>query len=42
MKKIKVEENLEWRIMETYKATRNIIRIGDKKSQEFWTVRGFR
>jgi len=42
MKKIKVKENLRWRIMETYKETRNIIRIGDKKSQEFWTVRGLK
>jgi len=28
--------------METYKEMRNIIRIGDKKSEEFWTVRGLK
>jgi len=28
--------------METYNEMRNVIRIGDKKSQEFWTVRELR
>jgi len=42
IKEIKIKEILRWRIMETNKEMRNIIRIGDKKSEEFWTVRGLK
>jgi len=40
MKRIGIEDNLRVRIIETYKETRNIVKVGDKKSSEFWTKRG--
>jgi len=43
MKRIKITENLrDRRIIETYKEMRNIVKIADKKSQEFWTVKRLR
>lgn len=42
LKEIKIKDNLRWRILETYKETQNIIKIEDKKIQEFWTERGLR
>lgn len=42
MKKIKTKNNLRQRMIEIYKETRNIIKIGDKKIEEFWTVKGLR
>lgn len=40
MKKIKTKNNLRQRIIEIYKETRNIIKIGDKKIEEFWKSEG--
>jgi len=40
MKKIEIEDNLRVRIMEIYKETRNLVKMRDKKSSEFWTERG--
>ena len=42
MKKAGIKERLRRRIMETYKETKNVIRIGDQKTEEFWTKRGVR
>lgn len=42
MKKLRIEDNLRLKIMETYKETRNIVKITDKKSEEFWTEKGLR
>ena len=42
MKKAGIKERLRRRIMETYKETKNVIRIGDQKTKEFWTKRGVR
>lgn len=40
MKRTGVEDKLRRRIMETYRKTRNIVRIGDKKTKEVWTEKG--
>lgn len=37
LKKVGTKEKLRRRIMETYKETRNIIKIGNRKTEEFWT-----
>jgi len=42
MKRIGIEDNLRVRIMETYKETRNLVKMRDKKLSEFWTERGVR
>lgn len=42
LKKTKIKDNLSWRIIETYKETQNIIKIGEKKTQEFLAERGLR
>jgi len=42
LKRIGIEDNLRVRIMEIYKETRNIVKVKDKKSSEFWTERGVR
>lgn len=36
MGKRQIESNLRHRVMETYKETRNIVKVGDRKSEEFW------
>ena len=42
MKKAEIGKRLRERIMETYEETRSVIRIGDRKSEEFWTRSGVR
>jgi len=42
MRKIGIEDNLRRRIMETYKETKNVVKIRDKKTGEFWTEKGLR
>lgn len=42
MKKIEIENNLRRRIMEIYKETFNVVKIGEKCSEGFWTRRGLR
>ena len=42
MRKMKIENNLRHRVMETYKETRNIVKVGNRKSEEFWTEKGLR
>jgi len=42
MKKIGIEDNLRRRIMETYKETKNVVKIRNKKTGEFWTKKGLR
>jgi len=42
MKRIGIEDNLRVRIMETYKETRNLVKVRDKKSSEFWMEKGIR
>ena len=41
MKRAGIKERLR-RIMETYKETKNVVKIGDQKTEEFWTKRGVR
>lgn len=36
MKKINIETNLRRKITEIYKETRNVIKVGEEQSQEFW------
>lgn len=40
MRKIGIEDNLRRRIMESYKETKNVMKIRDKKTEEFWTEKG--
>ena len=42
MEKMEIEPNLRRRIAEIYEETRNVIKIGEERSQEFWTGRGLR
>jgi len=42
LRKAGVKERLRRRIMETYKETRNIIKIGEEITGEFWTKEGVR
>lgn len=42
LRKIGIEERLKRRIMETYKETKNKIKVGNKESAEFWTRKGLR
>lgn len=42
LKKAEISEKLRRRIMETYKETKNIIKIGKRKTEEFWTKNGVR
>jgi len=42
LKKVGVEEQLRRRIMETYKETKNRVKVGRGKSEEFWTKSGVR
>lgn len=37
-----MKEKLRKRIMGTYKETKNMVRVGDNKSEEFWTENGVR
>lgn len=42
LKKLGVSERLRTRIMETYKETINVVKVGKEVSKEFWTTRGVR
>lgn len=42
LRKVGIEEKLRKRIIETYKETKNMARIGERKSEEFWTRKGLR
>ena len=42
LKKTGMKEQLRERIMETYRETKNIVKIGNRKSEEFWTKSGVR
>ena len=42
IRKMQIENNLRLRVMETYKETRNIMKVGNRKSEEFWTEKGLR
>lgn len=42
MKKIGISKKLSKRIMETYKETKNVVKIGEKYTEEFWTRKGVR
>ncbi|TGZ50928.1 hypothetical protein DBV15_11860 [Temnothorax longispinosus] len=42
MRMIGIEYNLRRRIMETYKETKNVVKIRDKNTEEFWTKKGLR
>lgn len=42
LRKVGIEEKLRKRIIETYKETKNMVRIGERKSEEFWTRKGLR
>lgn len=42
MEEIGIEEQLRKRIMETYKETKNRVKVGDKRTEEFWTRYGVR
>ena len=42
MRRAAIGRRLKKRIMETYKETKCIIKVGDKKSEEFWTSSGVR
>lgn len=42
LKRIKIGERLRKRIMETYKETKNTVKAGKRKSEEFWTSTGVR
>lgn len=37
-----MENNLRRRVIETYKKTTNIIRIGERTTKNFWMERGMR
>lgn len=40
--RLKIRTQLRERIMEIYKETRNIVKIGNRRSKEFWTKNGVR
>lgn len=42
MIKAGTSEQLRRRVMETYEETRNVVKVGDAYSEEFWTERGMR
>lgn len=42
LRKIGIEERLRSRIMETYKETKNKVKVDNKESAEFWTRKGLR
>lgn len=42
LREARIGEKLRRRIMETYKETKNIVRVGNRKSKEFWTKSGVR
>jgi len=42
LRKIRMREQLKRRIMKTYKETKSIIKIGNRKSEELWTKSGVR
>jgi hypothetical protein len=42
MEKMEIDTNLRQRISEIYRETRNIIKIEEENSQEFWTEGGLR
>lgn len=42
MEKIGIEDNLRRRIMEAYRKTVNVVKVGDKRTEEFWTERRVR
>ena len=35
MRKMQIENNLRLRVMKTYKETKNIMKVGNRKSEEF-------
>ncbi|KMQ92547.1 flagellar attachment zone protein 1-like protein [Lasius niger] len=37
LKKTEIGEQIRKRIMKTYKETKDIVKVGSKKSEEFWT-----
>lgn len=40
--KMEINEQLRKRIMETYRETKNVIKLGNEKTKEFWTRNGLR
>lgn len=42
MRKMGINEKLTRRVKEIYEDTRNIVRIGNQETREFWTVKGVR
>lgn len=42
LKRANINERLRKRIMETYKETMNVIKVGNRKSGVFWTKKGVR
>lgn len=42
LRKARIGERLRRRIMEAYKETKNIVRVGNRRSKEFWTKSGVR
>lgn len=42
MREIGVSNRLKEKIMETYKETRNVVKVGGKCTEEFWTKKGVR
>lgn len=42
MEKIGISNKLKKRIMETYKETKNVIKVGEKYTEGFWTRKGVR
>ncbi|KAM0724673.1 LINE-1 reverse transcriptase-like protein [Formica fusca] len=42
MKKAGIGEHLRRRIMETYKETKNKVKVGNRRTEEFWTESGVR
>lgn len=42
LKKAGIKEKLGKRIMKTYKETKNMVRVVERKSEEFWTSKRVR
>jgi len=42
LREAKIGKRLRRRIMETYKETNNVVKVGNRKSKEFWTKCGVR
>ena len=42
MRKMGVGGRLRKRIMDIYKETKNVVKVGEKRTKEFWTTRGVR